>query len=64
MDGKGWHRTQGYTTSIWKKKGKPRTKRIRDAAEARGGNLQSKQCKLCKEFGQNKKDCPIKDEFS
>ncbi|KAI3962469.1 hypothetical protein MKW92_015151, partial [Papaver armeniacum] len=45
-------------------KGRPRTERRRDEAEARGGNLQRKQCKLCKEYGHNSKGCPRKVEFA
>ncbi|KAI3873899.1 hypothetical protein MKW98_001548 [Papaver atlanticum] len=47
-----------------RQKGRPRTERRRDANEARGGNGQRKQCKLCIEFGHNKRGFLRKAEFA
>ncbi|KAI3921586.1 hypothetical protein MKW92_027046, partial [Papaver armeniacum] len=47
-----------------RQKGIPRIERRRDADEARGGNGQRKKCKLCTEFGHNKRGCPRKAEFA
>ncbi|KAI3864049.1 hypothetical protein MKW98_031641 [Papaver atlanticum] len=47
-----------------RRRGRPRTERKRDTDEVRGGNCQRKQCKLCTEFGHNKRGCPRKAEFA
>ncbi|KAI3879497.1 hypothetical protein MKW92_000874, partial [Papaver armeniacum] len=41
-------------------RGRPRFQRRRDVDEARGGNAQKKQCKICGEFGHNQRTCPKK----
>ncbi|KAI3875286.1 hypothetical protein MKX03_001284, partial [Papaver bracteatum] len=46
-----------------RQRGRLRNERRRDADEARCGNRQRKQCKLCTEYGHNKRGCPRKAEF-